>query len=140
MFFLSTVSRTFILSWATTRYPPLWNFLFRKNNLYVIETMLVTLPLVQMNKARREVKWTNQVQTKINIVKGLQTSLIHLIPRSTCHWILNRKRYFSNKISFGRNIFQRQLIAEADIRGCFLWNLFWKFHKFPRRTLPVSVR
>ena len=23
---------TFILSWATTRYPPTWNFLSRKNN------------------------------------------------------------------------------------------------------------
>ena len=32
LFFLPTVSRTFILSWATTRYPPPWNFLFRKNN------------------------------------------------------------------------------------------------------------
>ena len=31
LFFLLTVSRTFILSWATMRYPP-WNFLFRKNN------------------------------------------------------------------------------------------------------------
>ena len=51
----------------------------------VIETMLVTLPLVQMNKARREVNRTNQVQTKINIMKGLQTSVIHLIPGSTCH-------------------------------------------------------
>ena len=51
----------------------------------VIETMLMTLPLVQMNKAQREVNRTNQVQTKINIVKGLQTSVIHLIPGSTCH-------------------------------------------------------
>ena len=32
LLFLPTVSRTFILSWATTRYPPPWNFLFRKNN------------------------------------------------------------------------------------------------------------
>ena len=32
MFYLSTVSRTFILSWATTCYPPPWNFLFRKDN------------------------------------------------------------------------------------------------------------
>ena len=32
LFFLPTVSQTFILSWATTRYPPPWNFLFRKNN------------------------------------------------------------------------------------------------------------
>ena len=32
LFFLPTVSRTFILSWATTRYPPPWNFLFRKSN------------------------------------------------------------------------------------------------------------
>ena len=42
----------------------------------VIKTMLKTLPLVQMNKAQREVNQTNQVQTKINIMKGLQTSVI----------------------------------------------------------------
>ena len=36
--------------------------------------MLVTLPLVQMNKeARREVNRKKQIQTKINIMKGLQT-------------------------------------------------------------------
>ena len=75
-----------------------------KITVCVIETMLVTLLLVQMNKARREVNRTNHVQTKINV------------------------------------IFQRQLIAEASICGSFLWNLFWKFHKFPRRTFPVSVR
>ena len=56
-----------------------------KITVCVIETMLVTLPLVQMNKARREVNRTNQVQTKINIMKGLQMSVIHLIPGSTCH-------------------------------------------------------
>ena len=56
-----------------------------KITVCVIDTMLMTLPLVQMNKARREVNRTNQVQTKINIVKGLQTSVIHLIPASTCH-------------------------------------------------------
>ena len=32
LFFLPTVSGTFILSWATMRYLPPWNFLFRKNN------------------------------------------------------------------------------------------------------------
>ena len=32
LFFLLTASRTFILSCVTTRYPPLWNFSFRKNN------------------------------------------------------------------------------------------------------------
>ena len=42
--------------------------------------MLVTLPLVQMNNAQREEgNRTNQVQTKINIMKGLQASVIHLI-------------------------------------------------------------
>ena len=52
-----------------------------KITVCVIETMLVMLPLVQMNKAQREeVNQTNHVQTKINIVKGLQTSVIHLIP------------------------------------------------------------
>ena len=56
-----------------------------KITVFVIETMLLMLPLVQMNKARREVNRTNQVQTKINIMKGLQTSVIHLIPGGTCH-------------------------------------------------------
>ena len=37
-----------------------------KITVFVIETMLVTLPLVQMNRAQREVNWTNQIQTKIN--------------------------------------------------------------------------
>ena len=32
LIFLPTVSWTFILSWATTHYPPRWNFLFSKNN------------------------------------------------------------------------------------------------------------
>ena len=36
-----------------------------KITVCVIETMLVTLPLVQMNKARREVNQTNHIQTKI---------------------------------------------------------------------------
>ena len=45
----------------------------------------MTLPLVQMNKAQREVNQTNQVQTKKNIMKGLQMSVIHLIPGSICH-------------------------------------------------------
>ena len=70
-----------------------------KITVCVIETMLVTLPLVQMNKARREVNRTNQVQTKINIMKGLQTSVIHLIPGSTCHWISNRMRFFKKYLS-----------------------------------------
>ena len=103
LFFLLTHSQTFILSWATTRYPPPWNFLFRKITVCVIETMLVTLPLVQMNKARREVNRTNQVQTKINIVKGLQTSAIHLIPGSTCHWISNQMRYFLKNIFWSKH-------------------------------------
>ena len=47
--------------------------------------MLVTLPLVQMNKAGREVNRKNQLQTRMNIMKGLQTSVIHLLPGSTCY-------------------------------------------------------
>ena len=65
-----------------------------KITVCLIETMLVTLLLVQINKAQREVNRTNQVQTKINIVKCLQTSVIHLIPGSTYHWISNRMRCF----------------------------------------------
>ena len=56
-----------------------------KITVFVIETMLVTLPLVQMNKAQREGNRTNHVQTKINMMKGLQTSVIHIIPGSKCH-------------------------------------------------------
>ena len=74
-----------------------------KITVCVIETMLVTLPLVQMNKAQREVNQTNQVQTKINIMKGLQTSVIHLIPGSTCHWISNRMRYFLKNIFWSKH-------------------------------------
>ena len=69
-----------------------------KVTVFVIETMLVMLPLVQMNKAQREVNWTNHVQTKINIVKGLQTCYT-LNPWG--HMPLNIK---SNEI-FLKNIF-----------------------------------
>ena len=58
---------------------------FKKIIVCVIETMLVMLPFVQMNKARTEVNQTNQVQAKISIMKGLQMSVIHLIPGSLCH-------------------------------------------------------
>ena len=68
-----------------------------KITLCVIETMLLTLSLVQMNKAQREGNWTNQVQTKINM-KGLQTSVVHLIPGSTCHWISNQIRFFEKDL------------------------------------------
>ena len=74
-----------------------------KITVCVMETMLVTLLLVQMNKARREGNRTNQVQTKINITKGLQTSVIHLIPGSTCHWISNRMRYFLKNIFWSKH-------------------------------------
>ena len=56
LFFLPTVSQTFILSWATR----LLETCLEKITVCAIETMLVTLPLVQMNKAQREVNWTNQ--------------------------------------------------------------------------------
>ena len=62
-----------------------------KITVFVIETMLVTLRLVQMNKARREVNRTNQVQTKMNIVKGLQTSVIQRNPWE--HMPLNIKSH-----------------------------------------------
>ena len=85
LFFLPTVSLTFILSGLPRATRLLETSCLEKITVCVIETMLVTLPLVQMNKARREVNRTNQVQTKINIMKGLQTSVIHLIPGGTCH-------------------------------------------------------
>ena len=70
-----------------------------KITVCVTETMHVKLPLVQMNKARRKGNLTNQVQAKINIMKGLQTSIIHLIPGSTCHWISSRMRLFKKYLS-----------------------------------------
>ena len=71
---------------------------FEKITVCVIETMLVTFSLVQMNKARREVNRTNLVQTKIMIVKGLQT---YCTLNSWEHIPLNIK---SNEIFF-KNIF-----------------------------------
>ena len=50
----------------------------------------------------REVNRTNHVQTKINIMKSLQTSVIHLIPWSTCHLISNRTRYFFKNIVWSK--------------------------------------
>ena len=63
-----------------------------KITVCVIETMLVTLPPVQMNKARREVNWTNQVKL-----------LLYLIPGSTCHWISSRMRYFLKNIFWSKH-------------------------------------
>ena len=74
---------------------------FEKWTACVIETMLITFS--QMKKSRREVNRTNQVQTKINIVKGLQTSVIQLIPGSTCHWISNLMRYFLKNIFWSKH-------------------------------------
>ena len=84
-------------------YLPPWNFLFRKNNCMCNRDNAHDVPLVQMNKAQKEVNQTNQVLTKINIVKGLQTSVIHLIPGSTCHWISNRMRYLLKNIFWSKH-------------------------------------
>ena len=97
LFFPPTVSQTFSprLPCATHLLETSW---LEKITVCVIETMLVTLLLVQMNKARGEVNQTNQVQTKINIMKGLQTSVMHLVPGMTCHWISNWMRYFLKNV------------------------------------------
>ena len=128
-----------LFSWATMRYCLLETSCLEKITVSVIKTMLMTLPLVQMNKVQREVNQTNQVQTTTNIVKGLQTSVIYLIPRSTCHWISNRRRYFLKNIFWSKHF-----PATTNCRSRHLWvflvKLFWTFHKFPRRTFPVTVR
>ena len=67
-----------------------------KITVCVIATMLVTLPLVQRNKTRREVNQMTQLQTKINIAKGLQTSVIYTL-NPWEHMSLNIK---SNEIFF----------------------------------------
>ena len=55
LLFLPTVSRTFILSRATMRYPPPWNFLFGKNNLWRCRLSRWIKP---------EEKWTEQTKYK----------------------------------------------------------------------------
>ena len=133
MFFLPTVSPRTLFSTGQPRTTRLLETSYlEKITVCVIEAMLVMLPLAQMNEARRAVHWTNQAQTKINIVKGLQTSVIHLIPGSTCHWISNRMRH-------KKNISQWQLIAEAGIRGCFLVKPnSQNFLNFPEHCQQVS--
>ena len=84
LFFLLTASRTFILSWATTRYRLLETSRLEKITICNRDNAR-DVAACQMNKARREVSRTNQVQIKMNIMKGLQTSVIHVIPGSTCH-------------------------------------------------------
>ena len=51
-----------------------------KRTVCVIRTMLMTLSLVQMSKAQREANRTNQVQTKMNIMKGLSNVCYTLNP------------------------------------------------------------
>ena len=97
LFFLPTVS--YLFSPGPPRATSLLEIsCLEKITVCVIETMLVTLPLVQMNKAWREVNQTNHVHTKINIMKGL-----HLIPGSTCHWISNQMRYFFKNIFWSKH-------------------------------------
>ena len=67
--------------------------------------MLVTLPLVLMNKGQRAVNRTNQEQTKINTMKGLQTSV-----SPWEHMPLNIK---SNEI-----FFKKYLLAKTFSNNC----------------------
>ena len=126
LFFLPTVSRTFILSWATTCYLPPCN-----------ACDIAACP--DEYKAWTELNQANQVQTKINIVKGPQTCIIHLIPRSTCHWISNRMRYFLKTIFWSEH-FPAITNCRSQHSQMFLVKPVLNFHKFPRIALPVSVR
>ena len=56
-----------------------------------------------MSNRDKEANQTNQVQTKRNIVKGHQTSVIHLILGSTCHWISDEMRYFFKNIFWSKH-------------------------------------
>ena len=100
LFFLPTVSQKFILFWATMRYPPPSNFLFRKNNcMYNRDNAhdVTACPDEQSTKRCEPNKPTT------NFVKGLQTSITHLMTRSTCHWISNRMRYFFKNIFWSKH-------------------------------------
>ena len=104
-----------------------------KVTVCVIETMLMTLQLVQMNKAWREGNRTNQD-------KHCERFVIHLIPGSTCHWISRWMRFFLKKYLSVETFSSNDYLQKPAFAGVLLWNLFWKFHKFPRKTFPVSVR
>ena len=62
VFFLPTVSWTFILSWATMHYPPPWNFLFRKNNYVWSRQCSWHCRLSRWIKHKE--KWTEQIKCK----------------------------------------------------------------------------
>ena len=103
LLFLPIVSWTFTLTWATTGSPPSKNFLIWKMNCMSNRDNAHDVDISQMKKSRREVNRTNQVQTKKHIVKDRETSVLHLIPRSTCHWISNRMRYSLKNIFWSKH-------------------------------------
>ena len=139
MFFFSQHSRTFIFSGATKCYPPPWNFLSRKNNCmcnWDNARDVAACPDEQSTK-RMEPNKPSTNQDKHHE----RSSNVCYTLNSWEHMPLNIKsNEIFKKIIFGWNIFQQQLIAEAGICRSFFWNPSWKFHKFPRRTFPVSVR
>ena len=77
---------------------------------------------------------TNQVQTKINIVKGLQTSVIRLIPGGTCHWISNRRRYFL------KNIFWSTANCRRRHSRVFLVKPVLKISEIPQKNIPSKCQ
>ena len=103
LFFLSILSWTFTLAWATKGFPLSLNFLIWKMNCMSNRDNAHDVDISQMKKSIRQVNRTNQVQTKKHIVKDRQTSVLHLIPRSTCYWISNRMRYSLKNIFWSKH-------------------------------------
>ena len=72
---LPIISWTVTLAWATTCCPPSENFLFWKKNYICNQDNAHDIDIFPDEKITKRSEPTNLAQTKINIVKGLQTYL-----------------------------------------------------------------
>ena len=72
LFYLPTVLQTLLLSWATKRYPPPWNFLFRKNNCICNRYNARGVAAYPDEKSTKRSDPTNQVQIKIKLRQFLE--------------------------------------------------------------------
>ena len=117
LFFLPTVSWTFILSGATTCYPRRpWNFLFRKNNCMCNRDNacdVATCPDEQNTKRSDQTNQEKHYERSSNVCYTI-------IPGSTYHWI-------SNWIYFKKKIFwSKHFPATTNCRSQHLWGFLEK--------------
>ena len=81
----------------------------------------------------------NRVQTKTKIVKGRQTSVIHLIPGSTCDWISNWMRYFFRNIFWSKH-FPEATNCRSWYSGVFLVTPVLKISQMSQKNIPSKCQ